>query len=321
MQLYLEKEFIDEFIHLDLKNELVVDFYDELINQSAGYHLYTNFTKQEWNKEREHHPIVRSIENGTVEVSFNKSKEDFFNNEETIHKLLLVRNNHEKKQEGNQFECISSNNLMEKWKRYSHRRRFLEVPTTINNSFPNNERFSKWKDLKRFCQHPLNEIIIYDKYILKDNYFQSIKNNLLPMLEQFKKMSSQSLKIKIITLPDQIIQNQNLDLRKKCKKIKDRITERIKECEIEILILNDQNQHKQHDRWIYTNLFFIYRGAGFNIFGPKGIGEETSEISFKFIFLRKFNSLFRVRRKIIDEIINSSEIIDTKDGNLETYTS
>ena len=186
MQLYLEKEFIDEFIDLDLKNEFIDDFYYELINRSKGYQLYTNFTEQEFYEQKEH-LVIRCISEGSVSVSFNKSKENFFNNEETIHKLLLVSNARDNRQEYNNFECISSKNLIDKWKRYTNKRRFLEVPTTIDDSIPNNEKFSKWEDLKYFCQHPLNEIIIYDKYLLVDNDYNSINFNLLPMLQQFKK--------------------------------------------------------------------------------------------------------------------------------------
>tara|TARA_B100001287_G_scaffold224862_1_gene194269 strand:- start:164 stop:1096 length:933 start_codon:yes stop_codon:yes gene_type:complete len=309
MQLYLEKEFIDEFIDLDLKNEFIDDFYYELINRSKGYQLYTNFTEQEFYEQKEH-LVIRCISEGSVSVSFNKSKENFFNNEETIHKLLLVSNAHDNRQEYNNFECISSKNLIDKWKRYTTKRRFLEVPTTIDDSIPSNEKFSKWEDLKYFCQHPLNEIIIYDKYLLVDNDYNSINFNLLPMLQQFKKMSSQRLKIKIITLPEMIKPNSDRDLKSKAREIKDIIRKKIKYIDIEILTLNNENQHLQHDRWIYTNLFFISRGSGFNIFGPHGLMKrESSEIKFRFIFLRKFNSLFRVRRKEIDKIIQSSEVI------------
>ena len=55
--------------------------------------------------------------------------------------------------------------------------------------------------------------------------------------------------------------------------------------------------------------FFISRGSGFNIFGPHGLMKrESSEIKFR-LYLRKSNSLFRVRRKEIDKIIQSSEVI------------
>ena len=309
MQLYLEKEFIDEFMNLDTENEYVDDFYDELIKDSAGYQLYTNFTEHEFYMQIEH-PFIRYISEGSVSVSFNKSKEYFFNNEETIHKLLLVRDDNDKKQEGNNFECISSSNLIEKWKRYTTKRRFHEAPTTIDDSIPSNEKFSKWEDLKYFCQHPLNEIIIYDKYLLVDNNYNSINFNLLPMLQQFKKMSSQRLKIKIITLPEMIKPSSNKDLKSKAREIKDIIRKKIKYIDIEILTLNKENQHLQHDRYIFTNLFLISRGIGFNIFGPHGLmKQESSEIKFRFIFLRKFNSLFRVRRKVTDEIIQSSDKI------------
>jgi hypothetical protein len=314
MQLYLEREFIDDFWDLDLKNEFVIDFYDELIDKSRGYNLYTNFSEQEFYNKKED-ALVRAISEGSERVSFNYSKKDFFYNKETMHKLILDKNNNENKQTGNQFECISSNNLIKKWKRYSPKKKFTEVPCTKDNSIPDEEKFSEWEDLKHFCRHPLNEIIIYDKYILKDNYHASIKNNLLPMLDQFKKMSSQSLKIKIITLPNQIIptingNQNNIRLTTKVKEIKNRIREKIKECRIDILVLNKENEHIQHDRWVYTNLFFIYRGAGFNIFNGYRKIDESSEISFKFIFLSKFNSTFRIRRKIIDKIINSSSKIE-----------
>lgn len=311
MQLYLEKEFIDELYCIDNDNEFVIDFNDELIKKSRGYHLYTNLQERECEILMYEYPILREITSGVTGVSYDYQKEDFLSNSETMHKLLLEKNNNENKQIGNQFECISANNLIEKWKRYSPKREFLEVPCDTDKNIPIEERFSKWSDLKRFCRHPLNEIIIYDKFILKDNYHASIKNNLLPMIEQFKKMSSQSLKIKIITLPNQIMpNNDNLNLTTKVKIIKDRIRERIKECKIDILVLNQDNEHIQHDRWIYTNLFLIFRGYGFNIYNGDRKINESSEISFKFIFLKRFYRIFIKRREIIDKIINSSKKID-----------
>ena len=68
-------------------------------------------------------------------------------------------------------------------------------------------------------------------------------------------MSSQRLKIKIITLPEMIKPKSNRDLKSKAREIKDIIRKKIKYIDIEILILNNENQHLQHDRWIYTNLF------------------------------------------------------------------
>ena len=62
----------------------------------------------------------------------------------------------------------------------------------------------------------------------------------------------------------------------------------------------------QHDRILLTNYYFIYRGAGFNVFDADKEIKDHSEMNFKFIFTQKLRSLFN-KKKDIQKLINLVE--------------
>ena len=111
--------------------------------------------------------------------------------------------------------------------------------------------------------------------------------------------------------------SHNLSIQEKVSHIKDQIENSIENCTLEIYVRDKTT----HDRLILTNLFLIKRAAGLNIFDGSNEIRDISEIDTHFIFLSTYCKPSKIRRNKIDQIINSSERIDTKDGNLETYTS
>tara|TARA_B100000795_G_scaffold268909_1_gene256865 strand:+ start:139 stop:1077 length:939 start_codon:yes stop_codon:yes gene_type:complete len=311
MHIYVEKEFFDEFISLDHDDKFVREFYMEMILQISDFTLHTQLSESELELERySDNPMFWGLTERARKTYYSVAKSDFINNKITIHKLLFVRNTTNNSELGNLFESFSCNNLIDRWKKYSPiNNEFMEVSCSKETDFPAEERFSEWSNLNNFCNHPLTEIIIYDRYFLVDEYHQSMEKNLFPMLKEFAKMSQNRLKVKLIVLPDEVMKRKSISTESKLELIKERMDREKLSVELELLLLNDKNMYLQHDRWIYTNLYLLYRGYGFNIFNGQNNISDSSEISFKFIYLKKYRRIFYNRRKIVDKIITSSKKI------------
>ena len=301
MQIYLEKGFIDEFIHLDLKNEFVIDFYEELIKKSKGYELFTDFEEEDFHNLISINPFARFIVGGLVSVSYCCSINDFLRDKSSVHKILLVNNFEEDKGLDTTYEYISSADVIEKWKIYTPKRDDLNLPTTLDESLLASERFSSWDDLLRF-KHPLTDIHIYDNYLLVNGDNQRIKDNLIPLLVSLNKMSKNKKTIKLFCFENQIMPFDERAIDEKFSDIKSWIEDAIGNCDVEVIRLSSKSKSRLHDRYIITNLFMIERGAGFNIFKADGSIDDFSSMLFRFIFLKRNYVLSQLVRKQLEKI-------------------
>ena len=301
MQIYLEKGFIDEFIHLDLKNEFVIDFYEELIKKSKGYELFTNFEEKDFLNLILVNPFARFIVDGLEIMDYGCLVDDFLIDKSSMHKILLVNNYDDKKFLDTTYEYISSDDVIEKWQIYTPKRDDLNLPTTLDESLLASERFSSWDDLLRF-KHPLIDIYIYDNYLLVDGDNQRIKDNLIPLLVSLNKMSKNKKTIKLFCFENQIMPFDERAIDEKVSDIKSWIEDAIGNCDVEVIRLSSKSKSRLHDRYIITNLFMIERGAGFNIFKADGSIDDFSSMLFRFIFLKRNYLLSQLVRKQLEKI-------------------
>lgn len=160
---------------------------------------------------------------------------------------------------------------------------------TSRKAIPDNIKFDSWRKLKAL-QHPLNAIVIVDKYILVDGENQSIEANLKPLLLEIIPNKQNELPIEIIIIAEQGVSNNaehrrkgwyekqeidNLYFRSVFKELKRFLKENFPNTIIDLTIAVLDKKVKNalknegfeiHDRRIITNYYWIEAGKGFNLF-------------------------------------------------------
>ena len=307
MHIYFQNEFFNEFLDLDLQNKFVIDFSDEFLKKSKRYQLFTNLQQDDfYSLLKSDNPFGRYINENVEGITYGCSIDDFLANKDTVHKILLVNNFEDDNYLETGYEYISSVNLIDKWQNYTLRRDDLHLPVTLNETYPIEERFSSWDDLIRF-KHPINDILIYEHFILNDGKKQRINDNLIPLLIFLNKMSDNKKSIKIICFDNQLMPfDEILTENKKICYIKKLINDEVGDCDVEIILEPFKNERRMHDRYIITNLFVIERGEGFNIFDPNGNIRDVSRINFYFNFFKSNYVMLLEVRKNMERIENHS---------------
>ena len=323
MLIYLDKRFTDEFFKLDTSNYQVWTFFDEIIKKSKSYSLYTSYSENEFKELLMNNPLIRGISNGVESIGFNLPLQLLKKTNSHDHKLLLLSDTIDAlKLMDEGIESFASKSIRSKWPNYSPYRDDLDIPVTTNNAFDRDERFSDWNDLLRFT-HPITDIYVYDKYLLTDNSSGPIEKNLIPMLEVLNKMSKAKKHIRIFALAKMFQSQSDQPEKEKAEKLGLAIKKVVPECRLSISLINYLSDipHDRfiipHDRFILTNYFLIDRGAGFNLFTKKNeVFHEDSSILFRFLFLKRNHSMFKIKK----DIVNNLKVLSEKNtGQIVNY--
>src|SRR5690606_18737697 len=101
----------------------------------------------------------------------------------------------------NPYYFLSANNDIYLWKEMSKSKSFYISPNGDNQA---NDVLNNWSGLKQFS-HPLKDIIINDRYCLKDKV--GIKLNIISIIENLVTKESQIENIILFTFPNELINN------------------------------------------------------------------------------------------------------------------
>lgn len=305
MELVITKEFLDDFFILfDEGNKYHIDFKDFLIKKIKGVTIITDLKDaSEWEIASEENPLwlylldipmmrpefVPTIENDISNTSF-------YSSSTYPYKLFFIskdKNTCENLCNDFGFEYISVENLDEKWKNYYSQREDFNLPIDANS----NPRFDNWSKLLDF-KHPINSIIIIDKYLFCEFKRGGTKqfshsNNLFELLRQLleDKDNKIDLQITIITvskninIDDPSQPSLHIDRMSFVKaKVADFLQTEFPLLTVDITIINyDKLIHStvsEHDRGVYTNYFYFEIGTGLNIFDCSNRIINRSKISF-----------------------------------------
>lgn len=325
MLIYLDNKFANEFTSLDLNNNIIVDFLQEIIKKSKGYHLETSLSKEEFEFKlvKKQDPIIYYLTDNCSSINYESSLEKIINKNYNIHKILLVTKLINKIN-SNSIEYFNIENVEKKWEKYSTWKNY-SIPTTKDEDLDAEDRFFKWANLIRW-KHPISKIYIYDKYLLVDKKHQSIKNNLIPMLSTLSEFSDNEIEIRIFTLKNTLcIDDKNKSTNYpydaktsiKIKYIFDQFENEFEHINLSISLYEKGEDFVwlQHDRILLTNYYLIYRGAGFNIFDFNHKIKDHSEMNFKYIFHSRNFSSFFTRKK------DMQKLIDLADSNSPSFTT
>ncbi len=306
IELILDKKFVNIF-HLAIngEDEYVEDFINFFIKNLKRPKLISNYIDSEdLMHQAQNIPFLRLIIQRNPELYFSKDLEYEINSKDfpvigSPFKLILTGEktdicNFRRKRFG--LEYINPSNLSERWKLHYSRRPDINRKTTDDEGIPSEQRFDSWEKFKTFC-HPLNSIILIDKYFLKwktEKCFKNdLKNNILPLFESLLSQASNETIIEILIVSNfeektEPVQKDKVLLSLSTLKTKiEKLTN--KKFKLNIIAYKYDTAVKAkrvHDRIIITNYFYIESGAGFNIFNEIGIRQNieiNTEIKFRSI--------------------------------------
>jgi len=326
VELYFDIEFLKKLNERDDKFDPVIyDFYHNFLKVIRGVDVYVNVssidelqTQIETNElfnilSEINSPLLLDFKNGLADTNFE--------NKGSICKIFFVEDSDENLLEAKSgYYFISNKSLYKKWQLFVSNRQDNELVIKSNPPSTETGIFRSWSDLRLF-KHIIKQILVFDKYGLANKKDQTIKNNLLPCIEQL--IIDNPFKVKELT----IFSIDLADFNKKKKEyqsfwLEDDIKNTLtylqplnKSIENISFIKYDKTKNISgdpvHNRFILTNYFFIRLGAGFNVFKDSMSVNNVDSITFDSL-------LKNSARKVAIEAIKNLKQYKSRIHNTET---
>jgi hypothetical protein len=194
------------------------------------------------------------------------------------------------------YVYITLKNLDKEWKCFYSEREDLKMAVVDDDKFPPIQHLKNWSSAELF-KHPLNSIIIFDKFILSNKHNQKIDTNIKPLLNKLLYFYPKDTTVDIMIIAEyDKVADINKDMNNKLKAIQENIRKSIRsqyndiKLNVSIVKYDTKNQFaeefvEEYDRFILTNYFFITSGSGFNLFTHEGKPNHRTRIEFDFVFL------------------------------------
>lgn len=259
MNIFVERQFLDFFRNNCDERKPTHQVFLNFGRQFCDIKWHFDFsisTQQEFSFFKEEYPYF-------VDLNYlDNQKVDFFINNRIEYPFFIFTKEdkewfHDAEQKG--FFCVSWNNYDTKIES------LLNIDFQIDLS--QEEKFS-WKWFKRFNHIPCTQIIVNDNYILTNTYNQKIEQNIISF---FNRLIGEwkNIEIQIFTKKEKMSDEFEKQM-KNHQKLKN----------IPYIIID--NGSKFHDRYVYSNYFYITCGKGFNLI-PHKQEDNNSDICTKSI--------------------------------------
>lgn len=314
MELIIDKLFLYNLFFITETNDETLQDFLTYLKRVKYFKLKINYKSLE-EAEVESNPIFEYLINEYVPTIYydteltNKLKDkDFYENGQSFKLFFIEKSNKECAELSEKFgyEYINSNSVVNKWKLY---RNDSSLKVTKNSDYPLELKLKDWNKLE-FFKHPLNSIIVCDRYILVDKYRQKIDENLIVILEILLSCKNVSENVDVMILSQEILSSNSSSLKDKLVRVHSRIQSKLSKLKKKInlnIILFDSNfenygsYEKIHDRRIYTNYFRMSSGPGFNLFHKNGNTVESfHETDFEVKFIFKYQNYLKTKNELMN---------------------
>jgi hypothetical protein len=306
MEIVIDKGFLQSFFTFN-SSERHKPIYDDFVQfirkLEPGFTLVSNFSSlSELFEQATINPLLEIIIEKAPKLELIEDfeqalkQQDYYENSCSLKLCLVEFSSKDCSTLENTFgySFISGESMAYKWKSYFSKREDLERIISPDTEIDADKRFDSWKTLEQY-KHPLNSVVIVDKYILSDKSNQPIDKNLKPLLINLLPKKKTAMQIDITIIAEQEERNQ----RKEPLKFKaifddleaflnrefpeNRINLSIVKFSKDLLHKLPKEGFRIHDRRIITNYFCFKTGIGFNLFDKKGRVEDSdSEMDVQF---------------------------------------
>jgi hypothetical protein len=171
------------------------------------------------------------------------------------------------------YKFFSEIDITNRWNLFLTDKEIKRYFVTNNPGISNEDKFDSWSKLMDF-KHPVNSIVVADKYILCDGSLQPLEHNLKPLLCQLIPNNKNLIPVDITIIAKQDVSKKpfealKTDLEKYIKGV-------VPKAKINLTLIDLDNELEQalknkyksdfHDRRIVTTYYWYEVGKGFNLF-------------------------------------------------------
>lgn len=266
MELYIEKEFLDNFF-LDYSEEQptyaqkTIRMIFKEYGDKKSFMNYSVDSHQEFELLKIENPFFAELASHFPPIEIIDLKDHFFKNSKCFQTIILTRDHKEWFDEAEEKGalCMSFENYEEK---------ILRIIDNAHFRIDLSENFGGW-EVFNFCNSlPLNFITLNDNYILSDKDKQKMDKNIIQLFKIMLLGKKLKTTIKVLSkdfnsprpgTPQQV----NETAEKKHLKLNSALANFKKE----IITINSDlpTKHDLHDRVLMSNFFMVDSGKGFNL--------------------------------------------------------
>ncbi|MCF2521106.1 hypothetical protein [Dyadobacter sp. CY351] len=337
-EVYFDEKFIDAIDdQIDTQDENLADFLAFCKKFQGGeVDIYTDMSVDKISSKRNESFFFRSINaNGgpifqsLPELNMLLALESFYSST-TGYKLFFVeREDIDVLKDDFGYLYFNIQKIVTDWKDFS-RARIQEIGTfPITTNTDCEPRLDNWSYLRHF-QHPLNSILICDRYILQDKH--TFRHNLFQIFEQLICKNIRELQFEIFIISElkgtakvgDKWQNIDNDIVEYGRIIQEKLQRRFGVDRIQItlikLVSDRENRdlfYKEHGRSFITNYWYLNPHNSFNFFKYDAVKKSVvlsvqDNMDIRFTFHKEVRNILKARLMNFQDITQSINDIPTQ---------
>ncbi|MFT4802329.1 MAG: hypothetical protein ACI93N_002107 [Flavobacteriaceae bacterium] len=311
MELYIEKEFLDDFY-------AVYDFFADYSDEEIKVRLKNVFTEYgakqvfiDYNSEDFHQFLKDNTffemmaSNDISPISVESIEEDLFKNSNFNQTLVFTQKENIwfNKAESMGALCFTFDNYEEKIK---------SIINQLHFKIDLSETFNGWDFLDAFSTINYNKVIITDGYVLGDKSNQKMSDNIIPILKKIIISPLNNVSVKFFTKELKPLSSDAKHIKEQAKKRCVKFNSLFANFKVNFKIINsDLNAgFDLHDRNIATNFSLLDSGKGLNLIPHK---TSNSQIISKTIFEKyTYNRLNNIISNQNQYVVNIKKLDPSK---------
>lgn len=282
MELYVEKEFLDNFsIEFDQKNpspgqKIVASIFEDYGDVEWFIDVEMN-TPEDFEALELNYYFFAKRSNYKAPMGVSSIKERLFKHSDFEQTIIFSASDEKwfEEAEAKGALCFSYEN---------YQRKIHGIINSCHFKIDLSEQFKSWKYFTSLSNLPLNQLLINDNYILTDKSNQPLNQNVISLLQTLLFNKKESTTIEIFTKDLNPISPNKSHVKEAAKKRLKKLNSGLDSDLHSIKIINNDLQKEKfdlHDRVLLSNFFSIDSGKGFNLFPYK---KSNSQITVETIF-------------------------------------
>lgn len=196
MRLILEKDFINYLAGSKLEDKTTQDLTTFLRDDFSGYRLSCDIeSNEEFMELCEENPFFEFLLDKFIEIEYKsdlkiKIKDETAFKDSSARTIFMTTQKYElacKASSKYGVLIVSTDNIQKTWEFPYHMRKGLSLKVTQSESVADKDKFDSWKKMSYF-NHNFKNIILFDKYLLKNISPNEMTINIIPLLENLLTM-------------------------------------------------------------------------------------------------------------------------------------
>lgn len=296
MELYIEKEFLEDF-YIDFEGTKIQKVVKNIITNYGDKRVFVNYNINEFEQLKTENEFFALISNTAVPIPVDDiyesvKKSDFSQT------LVFSKNENqwfnEIKNRG--ALCFSFSNYEEKIK---------DIIDSLHFKIDLSEPLGGWGFFKQFKKISFNKIVITDGYVLSDKDNQKKDQNIIKILKELIIENDRHIEVSFFTEDLKPISHQKKHIQEKAKKAIRNLNSVFGNYKNSFEIINRALPLNidLHDRNLATNFSLLDSGKGFNLF-PYSISNSQliSETIFEKYTYKRLSNIFQLQKQYIDKL-------------------